>query len=61
VRWSDGSIHWLNSRGNVHDNENGQPQRIIGTTRDISERKQAEQGCFILKSDILCIYDNASF
>ncbi|MFM7407211.1 MAG: GNAT family N-acetyltransferase [Cuspidothrix sp.] len=24
-------------------------------------RKKGIQGCFILKSDILCIYDNASF
>ncbi|PPJ63680.1 PAS domain S-box protein [Cuspidothrix issatschenkoi] len=43
VMWSDGSVHWLSSRGKVHNDENGQPQRIIGTTRDISERKEIEQ------------------
>lgn len=43
VMWSDGSVHWLSSRGKVHNDENGQPQRIIGTTRDISERKETEQ------------------
>ncbi|MEY3221419.1 MAG: hypothetical protein RLZZ203_275 [Cyanobacteriota bacterium] len=43
VMWSDGSVHWLSSRGKVHNDENGQPQRVIGTTRDISERKEIEQ------------------
>ena len=37
------SIHWLSSRAEVYCNENGQPIRLIGTTRDISERKQTEQ------------------
>ena len=39
----DNSLHWLSSRGEVYCNENGQPIRLIGTTRDISERKQTEQ------------------
>jgi PAS domain S-box-containing protein len=36
----DGILHWLSSRGKVYCNENDQPIRMIGTTRDISERKQ---------------------
>lgn len=40
--WPDGSIHWLSGRGKVHYNETGKAMRMIGTTRDISERKQAE-------------------
>lgn len=40
--WPDGSQHWLNGRGQVYYNDTGQPMRMIGTTRDISERKQAE-------------------
>ncbi|MBD2250700.1 PAS domain S-box protein [Nostoc parmelioides] len=40
--WKDGSIHWLNSRGQVYYDKAGKPIRMIGTTRDISERKQAE-------------------
>ncbi|MFN4877721.1 MAG: PAS domain S-box protein [Aphanizomenon sp.] len=39
----DLSLRWLSSRGKVYYNENGQPIRMIGTTRDISERKQNEQ------------------
>ncbi|UUO13502.1 PAS domain S-box protein [Dolichospermum heterosporum] len=40
---SDGSLNWLSSRGKVYCNENGEPIRMIGTTRDISERKATEQ------------------
>ncbi|MBW4615681.1 MAG: PAS domain S-box protein [Desmonostoc vinosum HA7617-LM4] len=43
VVWGDGSIHWLNGRGQVYYNEIGQAVRMIGTTRDICDRKQAEQ------------------
>jgi PAS domain S-box-containing protein len=41
--WPDGSINWLNCQGQVYYSENGQPTRLIGTTRDINVRKQAEQ------------------
>ncbi|WP_414541499.1 PAS domain S-box protein [Nostoc sp. CCY0012] len=38
----DGSVHWLSHKAKVFNNEIGQPTRMIGTTRDICERKQAE-------------------
>ncbi|MEH2124379.1 PAS domain S-box protein [Nostoc sp.] len=43
IIWPDGSLHWLNCKGQVYYNEIGQPIRIIGTNRDITERKLAEQ------------------
>ncbi|MHC5737398.1 PAS domain S-box protein [Nostoc sp.] len=43
VIWPDGSLHWLNCKGQVYYNEIGQPIRIIGTNRDVTERKLAEQ------------------
>ncbi len=46
VIWPDGGIHWLNCKGQVYYNEIGQPIRIIGTNRDITERKLAEQKIF---------------
>ncbi len=46
VVWPDGSIHWLNCKGQVYYNEIGQPIRIIGTNRDVTERKLAEQKIF---------------
>ncbi|MDH6066317.1 PAS domain S-box protein [Chrysosporum ovalisporum APH033B] len=42
IVWLDGSIHWLSEKGKVFFNELGQPIRLIGTTRRIDERKQAE-------------------
>ncbi|TVP59444.1 MAG: PAS domain S-box protein [Nodularia sp. (in: Bacteria)] len=42
VVWPDGSIHWLSGNGKVFCNELGEPIRLIGTTRCIGERKEAE-------------------
>ncbi len=39
----DGVLHWLSCTGKVYYDENDQPIRMIGTTRDISERKQTEE------------------
>ncbi|MCC5658884.1 PAS domain S-box protein [Nostoc sp. XA010] len=46
VVWPDGSLHWLNCKGQVYYNEVGQPIRIIGTNKDVTERKLAEQKIF---------------
>ncbi|TAF05092.1 MAG: PAS domain S-box protein [Nostocales cyanobacterium] len=43
VIWPDGSLHWLRGTGKVYHDQQGQPIRMIGTTRDISDRKQKEQ------------------
>ena len=41
--WPDGNTYWLSIRGQVYYNKTDQPIRMIGTTRDITERKQAEE------------------
>jgi hypothetical protein len=43
IVWPDGSLHWLNCKGQVYYNEIGQPIRIIGTNRDVTESKLAKQ------------------
>ncbi|MEH2175954.1 PAS domain S-box protein [Nostoc sp.] len=43
IVWPDGSLHWLNCKGQVYYNEIGQPLRIVGTNRNVTERKLAEQ------------------
>lgn len=43
IVWADGSIHWIETRGEVHFDDNGQAQRMIGTAIDIDARQQAQQ------------------
>jgi len=42
VVWPDGSEHWVMSEGRVMDDPQQQPARMIGVTRDITDRKRAE-------------------
>ncbi len=42
VVWDDGSIHWLNSTGKLIYNSENEPERVIGTVQDISERMERE-------------------
>ena len=43
VVWRDGTIRWLRSRGRYYCAANGEPERILGISVDITESKQAEQ------------------
>jgi len=39
---SDGNIRWIEARSFVSYSRNGRPQRVIGITIDVTERKRAE-------------------
>lgn len=41
--WLDKSVHWIQLTGNVLKDENGQAVRVVGTTLDITDRKELEQ------------------
>ena len=41
--WTDGSIHWITSRGEFVCDEAGRPIRLHGVTFAVDEKKQAEQ------------------
>ncbi len=43
IRWPDGTIHWIYDRGRVYYDEAGVPQRMVGVTLDVTERKEAQQ------------------
>jgi PAS domain S-box-containing protein len=43
ARWADGSVHWLSARGQVVEDEAGQPLRVIGVLFDVTERKRREE------------------
>ncbi|MEH2175664.1 hybrid sensor histidine kinase/response regulator [Nostoc sp.] len=42
ILWSDGSIHWISAKGRVFYDAEGKPVRMMGTTQDITQRKQVE-------------------
>ncbi|EKQ69997.1 PAS domain S-box [Leptolyngbyaceae cyanobacterium JSC-12] len=42
VVWQDGSIHWVEGRGQVFYNATNQPVYMAGTIMNIDQRKQAE-------------------
>ncbi len=42
VVWPDGSVHWIEGRGQVQYTPDGQPLRMIGTVMNIDDRKHNE-------------------
>jgi diguanylate cyclase (GGDEF)-like protein/PAS domain S-box-containing protein len=43
IFWSDGSLHWVGSQGQVYYDNLGQATRLVGVSMDITERKHTEQ------------------
>ena len=41
--WPDGSLHWVQIRGQVIRGADGRPERMIGVSLDITDRKRAEE------------------
>ncbi len=37
--WNDGSIHWMEGKGKVFYDDENNPEKLIGTIRDITEEK----------------------
>lgn len=42
IRQNDGAVRWVHGIGNLNFDSNGQPIRMIGTIRDITDRKQEQ-------------------
>lgn len=40
--WNDKSIHWVHARGKVFYDKNQEPEKLMGTIRDVTERKAIE-------------------
>lgn len=43
VVWPDTSVHWVHVRGRLRYNERGEPVEIVGTSVEITDRKESEQ------------------
>ena len=41
--WPDGSVQWMHAYGKLSCDEQGRPQRLVGTVRNITGRKRAEE------------------
>ncbi|WP_281232387.1 PAS domain S-box protein [Flavobacterium gelatinilyticum] len=41
--WTDNTIHWMEGKGKVFYDENGSPDKLIGTVRDITSEKNHQE------------------
>jgi PAS domain S-box-containing protein len=41
--WNDQTIHWVEGKGKVFYDENNEPEKLIGTARDITKEKTHQQ------------------
>ncbi|MBM0744130.1 PAS domain S-box protein [Phormidium sp. CLA17] len=57
VIWTDGSVHWLEGRGQATYNEAGQAVRMSGTIMNIDQRKQAEIALRRSEQQLRAIFD----
>jgi two-component sensor histidine kinase len=48
----DGQVRWLLAHGRVVSDDNGEPVRVIGTSLDITDRKQAEDDNRLLLDEL---------
>lgn len=51
IVWANGSIHWIRTTGKILYDERHKPVRMLGTTNDITRRKQEE----IMKNDFIAM------
>jgi two-component system sensor histidine kinase VicK len=51
IYWPDGSLHWIKTQGIVLYDDEGQPERMLGTILDITESKRDE----IRKNDFIAM------
>jgi len=58
LRCQDGTYKWLHSRAQALWDDAGHPVRMVGSTRDITERKQAEEELRYQKELLQKIFDH---
>jgi len=52
VQHPDGRISWVSTRGNSRCNADGEVDKIMGATTDVSDRKQAEAEAQVLREEL---------
>ncbi len=43
VIWKDKSVHWIETKGKVFYDSNNEPERLLGTIRDVTEERNFQQ------------------
>lgn len=56
----DGKLLWISIEGQVFYDESNQPTRMLGITKDITDRKQVEERLRESEEQMLAILDNSS-
>ncbi len=51
IIWPDGEVRYLNGRGRVFHDGEGRPVRMVGSSQDITERKQVEEALLCAKEE----------
>jgi len=58
--WPDGTVHWLRSQGRYFYAASGEPERMLGISVDITERKRAEEAFRQSELRYKEVFDNTS-
>ncbi|MFC1979103.1 ATP-binding protein [Chloroflexota bacterium] len=60
VVWPDGTVRYIEAHGDVYRDESGNPIRMIGVNRDITERKLVDHKLGERVKELNCLYDISS-
>jgi two-component system NtrC family sensor kinase len=52
IVWPDGSVRWILSNGEVVRDASGLPVRMIGTVRDVTQRRQAQEALKLANEEL---------
>jgi PAS domain S-box-containing protein len=61
IFWPDGSLHWLEAKGQVLENKQGKPVRVVGTLIDITHRKRESEEICLLQTVTQAISEAPDF
>ncbi|MBI3804072.1 MAG: PAS domain S-box protein [Nitrospirae bacterium] len=58
IVWPDGSVHWIAGQGEPFFDDTGNPVRMIGVARDITEQRRAEEEVHLLRTISLAVSES---
>lgn len=58
IAWPDGTLRWLADKGEVFRDAAGAPVRMVGSTMDVTDRKEAEENLRLSEERYRALYDD---